>query len=100
MNDIKTEIENREKRIEEIKSEILNLPKGHINILYRREKGYYYLTYRDGKKINNDYLGPVGKADLKDIMDNLSKRDKLKNELRSLKGEIKELKKKAKINNK
>lgn len=100
MNDIKTEIENREKRIEEIKSEILNLPKGHINILYRREKGYYYLTYRDGKKINNDYLGPVGKADLKDIMDNLSKRDKLKSELRSLKEEIKELKKKAKTNNK
>ena len=100
MNDIKTEIENIEKRIEEIKSEILNLPKGHINILYRREKGYYYLTYRDGKKINNDYLGPVGKADLKDIMDNLSKRDKLKNELRSLKEEIKELKKKAKTNDK
>lgn len=100
MNDIKTEIENREKRIEEIKSEVLNLPKGHINILYRRDKGYYYLTYRDGKKINNDYLGPVGKADLKDIMDNLSKRDKLKSELRSLKEEIKELKKKAKTNNK
>lgn len=100
MNDIKTEIENREKRIEEIKSEVLNLPKGHINILYRREKGYYYLTYRDGKKINNDYLGPVGKADLKDVMDNLSKRDKLKSELRSLKVEIKELKKKAKTNNK
>lgn len=100
MNDIKTEIENIEKRIEEIKSEILKLPKGHINILYRREKGYYYLTYRDGKKINNDYLGPVGKADLKDIMDNLTKRDKLKNELRSLKEEIKELKKKAKTNNK
>ena len=98
MNDIKTEIENREKRIEEIKSEILSLPKGHINILYRREKGYYYLTYRDGKKINNDYLGPVGKADLKDIMDNLSKRDKLKSELRSLKEEIKELKKKHKNN--
>ena len=98
MNDIKTEIENREKRIEEIKSEILSLPKGHINILYRREKGYYYLTYRDGKKINNDYLGPVGKADLKDIMDNLSKRDKLKSELRSLKEEIKELKKKYKNN--
>lgn len=100
MNDIKTEIENREKRIEEIKSEVLNLPKGHINILYRREKGYYYLTYRDGKKINNDYLGPVGKADLKDIMDDLSKRDKLKSELRSLTEEIKELKKKAKANNK
>ena len=100
MNDIKKEIENREKRIEEIKSEVLNLPKGHINILYRREKGYYYLTYRDGKKINNDYLGPVGKADLKDIMDNLSKRDKLKSELRSLTEEIKELKKKAKTNNK
>ena len=98
MNDIKTEIENREKRIEEIKSEVLNLPKGHINILYRREKGYYYLTYRDGKKINNDYLGPVGKADLKDIMDDLFKRDKLKSELRSLTEEIKELKKKAKTN--
>ena len=97
MNDINLEIKNKEKRIDEIKSELLNIPKGHINILYRREKGYYYLTYRDGKKIKNDYLGPVGKADLKGIMENLAKRDKLKSELRTLKEEIKELKKKRKI---
>ena len=82
--------QNRQKEINEL---LINLPKGHINILYRNNKGYYYLTYRNGKKINNDYLGPVGKADLSEIMRNLTMRENLKKELKYLKNEEKFFKK-------
>ena len=80
-------------RQDEINDLLSSVPKGHINILYRNNKGYYYLTYRNGKKINNDYLGPVGKTDLSDIMRNLTFRENLKKELRYLKNEEKYFKK-------
>ena len=79
-----------------LKNDLLNMPKGHVNTLYRNGKGYYYLTYRDGKKIKNDYLGPVGKADLNDIFNKLRLRDEYKKNLRILKEEEKELRKKIK----
>lgn len=70
-----------------INNEIIGLPKGHINTLYRNGKGYYYLTYRNGYKICNEYLGPVGKVDLSDILEKLNQRLKLKKELSELKKE-------------
>ena len=88
------QLENNRNRQEMLKNELLLLPKGHINTLYRNGKGYYYLTYRNGKKINNDYLGPAGKADLREIMENLKKREDIKKEIKNLKEEEKELKKK------
>ena len=94
--DILVQLKHNQERQEEIDRMMTALPKGHINILYRRNRGYYYLTYRSGKKINNDYLGPVGKADLNGIMQKLKEREELKKELKALKEEEKQLKKKAK----
>ena len=78
-----------------IKETLLSAPKGHVNVLYRNNKGYYYLTYREGKKIRNDYLGPVGKTDLSSVFADLKIREDLKKDLRELKLEEKDLKKKA-----
>ena len=69
------------------------LPKGHINILNRNNKGYYYLTYRQGKKVNNEYLGVVGKTDLNKTISRLKQRQIYENELKELKNEEKMLKK-------
>ena len=91
--ELQKRLEINQNRQAEIKETLLKLPKGHINVLYRNNKGYYYLTYRNGKKINNDYLGPVGKADLSEIMANLTERENLKKELRYLKNEEKYFKK-------
>ena len=88
-----SELELNEEKQLELKDKLLNLPKGHVNILYRNNKGYYYLTYRDGKKIHNDYVGVVGKEDLHEIFEKLTEREKIKREIRSLKLEEKELKK-------
>lgn len=93
-NLVKKEIESNKERQESLKERLLLLPKGHINTLYRNGKGYYYLTYRNGKKINNDYLGLVEKADLREIMDKLKQRNDIKKEIKALKEEEKELKRK------
>ena len=92
-NELNNLLNNNQKRQIEINDIFMSLPKGHVNTLYRNNKGYYYLTYRDGKKINNDYLGPVGKTDLGEIISKLNERGKLKKELSELKKEEKKLKK-------
>lgn len=81
-----------QKEIESLKKQLKKIRKGHINILYRNNKGYYYLTYRDGSKIKNDYLGPVGTTDLSKIMKDLNKREAIKKEIRTLKEEENSLK--------
>lgn len=92
-SELNTLLNNNLKRQNEINNIFLSLPKGHVNTLYRNNKGYYYLTYRNGKKINNDYLGPVGKTDLSDIISKLNERGKLKKELSELKKEEKKIQK-------
>ena len=82
---------NINNEIEKLNKEFL--PKGHINILKRNGKGYYYLTYREGKKVNNEYLGVVGKADLNKTITRLKQRENIKLELSELKNEEKTLNK-------
>lgn len=95
MNDIvfelQTRLNNNLERQKEIKKAIEFLPKGHINILNRNGKGYYYLTYRDGKKVKNDYLGAVGKADLNKTITRLKQREVIESELKELKKDEKAL---------
>ena len=89
-----SELEKNEERQKTLKDKLLKYPKGHVNILYRNNVGYYYLTYREGKKVHNDYLGPVGKKDLGELFAQLTEREKIAREIRSLKLSEKELKKK------
>ena len=97
MNDIvfelKTRLQNNQDRQKEIEKSIQFFPKGHINTLYRNGKGYYYLTYREGNKIRNEYLGPEGKTDLNKTINRLRERKVYDAELKELKKEEKTLKK-------
>lgn len=97
MNDIvfelKTRLQNNLNRQSEIEKAIEFLPKGHINTLYRNNKGYYYLTYREGKKIRNEYLGVEGKTDLNKVINKLHQREVFDAQLKDLKKEEKTLKK-------
>lgn len=97
MNDIvfelTTRLNNNISRQNEIERQTEFLPRGHINILKRNGKGYYYLTYRDGKKIKNEYIGPEGKTDLNRIINRLKQRSQYDIELKELKKEEKTLKK-------
>lgn len=97
MNDIifelNTRLNNNINRQKEIEKLTEYLPKGHINILKRNGKGYYYLTYREGKKIKNEYIGPEGKTDLNKTINRLKQRSVFDAELKELKKEEKTLKK-------
>ena len=100
MNNERKQINTRQKQIkkeiESLREKLLSLRKGHINILYRNSKAYYYLTYREKDKIKNDYLGPVGKANLDDILPDLNERENIKKQIRSLKEEYENLKNRKK----
>lgn len=97
MNDIlfelKTRLNNNQNRQKEIEKAIQFYPKGHINILNRNGKGYYYLTYREGSKIRNEYLGVAGKTDINKTINRLKERKVYDEELKTLKSEEKTLKK-------
>ena len=97
MNDIifelKTRLNNNIERQKSIEKSIEFLPKGHINTLYRNGKGYYYLTYREGQKVKNEYLGPEGKTDLNKTINKLHKRQVIEVELKELKKQERKLKK-------
>lgn len=91
--ELNTRLQNNQRTQKDISKSIEFLPKGHINILNRNGKGYYYLTYRDGKKINNDYLGVVGKTDINDTINKLKRRKVFDEQLKELKKEERILKK-------
>ena len=91
LSELNTRLINNQTRQKEIERSIDFLPKGHINILKRNGKGYYYLTYREGKKIKNEYLGVVGKTDLSKTISKLKQRDNYNKEINELKVEEKTL---------
>ena len=91
--ELETRLNNNISNQKNIEKSMEFLPKGHINILNRNNKGYYYLTYRQGKKVNNEYLGVVGKTDLNKTISRLKQRQIYENELKELKNEEKMLKK-------
>lgn len=89
--ELNTRLQNNQNRQKEIEKSIEFLPKGHINILNRNGKGYYYLTYREGNKVKNDYLGVEGKTDLNKTINKLHQRQVIEIELKNLKNEEKTL---------
>ncbi len=86
--------EEKEKELAELRERILSYPKGHVNTLYRNGRGYFYRTFRDGSKVRNEYLGPAGSTDLTSLFSQMRERDGIKDRIRSLKEEIRQLKKK------
>lgn len=61
--------------------------RGTLVIKKRREESYYYLSYRDGKKVITDYLGKLSKQNIKKINDEINEGIKIKNELKKLQEE-------------
>lgn len=91
--ELSTRLNNNVNRQKEIERSIEFLPKGHINVLKRNNKGYYYLTYREGKSVKNEYVGPEGKTDLSRIINKLKQREIYDREIKELKKEEKTLRK-------
>ena len=84
-------IRNR-KMIEEYEKELATLPKGSIKIKTIGHNSYYYLVYRDGKKIISKYIGKDA-AGLAAIKEQLDKRHHIELMLKHLKQEQQQIKK-------
>ena len=78
--------------ISEYSNELLTLPKGKIIPKIVNSKTYYYLYYRDGKKVISKYLGKDEKY-ISQVREQLMRRSQIEEILKRLKEEKNQIKK-------
>ena len=87
---INKESVRNQKMISEYEDKLANLPKGTIKSKKIGDKNYYYLCYRDGKKIVSKYVGKDENS-LKQIKNQIEERKHIELMLKQLKKEQREL---------
>lgn len=89
MNMILTTVLQEKRRIEymlqKYREEYENLPKGTISEKAVRDKTYYYLKYRDGRKVVSKY---ISKADIDTLKEQVEKRKHIEAMIKSLTEEL------------
>lgn len=89
MNMILTTVLQEKRRIEYMleryRKEYENLPKGTISEKAVGDKTYYYLKYREGKKIVSKY---ISKADIDTLKEQVEKRKHIETMIKSLTEEL------------
>jgi len=81
-----------EKMISDYERELLSLPKGTIVCKTVKNKKYYYLQFREGKKTVSFYVGGnTDKAD--ELREQINRRKHIEAMLRTLRGEYAQAKK-------
>lgn len=72
--------------------QLKGLPQGSFVVRTIRNKKYGYLTYRDGEKVRQKYLGPVDEKAISFYRNDIKNRKEYKEKLKSVRGQIKVLK--------
>ena len=90
---LKEELARNERMIKRYQAELDSLPKGTIVKRIINTDEYYYLNYRENKKVISKYLGKADAFNLDDLEKQIKKRQDIIKILRKLKIEEKELKK-------
>ena len=78
--------------ITEYQEELKNLPKGSIRTKKNRERIYYYLSFREGKKVATKYIGKDVEA-IAPIREKLERRKQIEEILKKLRVEREQIKK-------
>ena len=86
------EQQRNQKMIMEYEKELSMLPKGSISTKVIKNRCYYYLTYRDKRKIISKYIGKDMDL-IQDIKEKLLRRKQVKNIIKKLKVEQEQIKK-------
>ena len=86
------EIVRNQNMIVEYEKELLNLPKGSIKAKTIGHNTYYYLNYRDGKKVVSKYIGKDDES-VNLVIEQLEKRHHIEQMLKQLKKEQEQIKK-------
>lgn len=90
------ELERTKRLISCYESEVETLPKGSI---FKRKIGnndYFYLNYRDGKKVISKFLGKADSYDEAELRGKIEQRKKIEKLLKKLHSEQKQLEKELK----
>lgn len=72
--------------------QLKGLPQGSFVVRTIRNKKYGYLTYRDGANVKQKYLGPVDEGQISFYQNAMQNKKKCKKKLKSVKGQIRILK--------
>lgn len=78
--------------IAEYEKELLTLPKGSVKVKVAGHNSYYYLNYRNGKKIVSKYIG-TDEENVSLIKEQLARRHHIELMLKKLKQEQQQIKK-------
>ena len=92
----KDELERTKRLISRYESEVENLPKGSI---FKRKIGnneYFYLNYREEKKVISKFLGKADSYDETELREKIEQRKKIEKLLKKLHSEQKQLEKELK----
>lgn len=92
MTVISREEARNEKMIIEYTKELETLPRGKITPKTVNGKTYYYLYYRDGKKVISKYIGK-NEGSLTSIREGLTRRSQIEEIMKKLKEEKAQIKK-------
>lgn len=87
LDNLKRNLNNQER----YQNQMNHLSKGKIVIRKKRKADYYYLEYREKEKVIYKYLGPVSRFDISKIEKELEERKILKERIKNLKKEEKEI---------
>ena len=90
------EYERNKRLLERYKKELISLPKGSIFKRKIGNKEYYYLNYREGKKVISKFLGKVESYDIEELIKNINHRKEIESLLKKITSEQKELEKEIK----
>ncbi|MHB8963164.1 MAG: hypothetical protein ACYC5K_08425 [Saccharofermentanales bacterium] len=70
-------------------TELDSLPKGSLLLRRIGNQEYYYLKYRENKKVKSEYLGKNGKINIELIKDKIAKRKHIEMIIKNLESERK-----------
>ena len=92
----KDELERTKRLISRYESEVETLPKGSILKRKIGNNDYFYLNYRDGKKVISKFLGKADSYDETELREKIEQRKKIEKLLKKLHSEQKQLEKELK----
>ena len=90
---LKEELSNSKRLLKNYDLELKKLPKGSLVKKKIQRQDYYYLAYRDGKKVVFEYKGKLNKDQIYQMEDAKKKRLQYKNLMKDIKSQIRFLEK-------
>jgi len=90
---LEEELERNDRMKKRYLEEMDKLPKGSIVTRKLGKQEYYYLTYRENRKVIAKYIGKKDVTDIIQLQSNINKRKHLQDVIKNLKQEEKEIRK-------